>query len=417
MTTAAPTPLIEDLNEFFAGRNADARRDPYALYTRMRCEAPVLQYDERMFLVTRYADVKAARLSPCIQSPNERLGQVEGRFDRLGADDLEAYTEITDFERLMLSRHDGAPHKRYRTALVRAFTPRRMAEWPDRVQAIVDAELDAVVADGTIDLLTFAYRVPLLVIMALLGAPPQDADLIKRWGDELIEAIMLFPLDPGLLQRGRRGLREYRSYTRELIERHRQGGGDRTSVVALLLDAEADEALPTENIVATFMHFLFAGHETTTNLVASGTLSLLKNRDQWDLLCSDPEAYGAGAVEESLRYESPSQMSIRQTIEEVDVGGVTIPADVSLMLVQGSANRDPEAFPDPDRFDITRTPNDHLALGWGAHFCLGAPLARMEGRIALQTLARRFPASSSRSTRPSSTGLGGPGCADCMGYR
>lgn len=383
--------LPDEVTRFFAADHPEALQDPYPLYARMRAESPALQIGADVYVVTRYGDVKAARLDRQIVSPDERLSKLDGRFSRLSEDDLDAYTEIADFERLMISRHDGDAHREYRRALVRAFTPRRMAEWPDRLQTVIDLEIQALPQDEVVDLIAFAYRVPLLAIMALVGAPVDDADDVKHWGDSLIDAIMRVPLDPQLLQLGRRRLREYHEYADALLARHRADTDDRTSVVSLLLEAEESEVLPRAKIIATLMHFLFAGHETTTNMIANGMLRLLEHRDQWDLLCSDPERFASGSVEESLRYEAPSQFSARAAAGEVEIGGVTIARDASIVLGTGPANRDPDMFPEPDRFDITRSPNDHMGLGLGRHFCLGAPLARMEGRLAFATLARRFP--------------------------
>lgn len=390
--TRGQQPLADAVGDMLSGRDPRWRHDPYPLYERLRNEQPVFRFQPQIVLVSRYADIRAVRLDTEIVAPRELVVKHENRTARLSDEELALYREIVEFMALMLSRHDGERHREYRNALQRAFIPKQVAEWPAMVQAIVDEEIARLPKDGVIDLISFAFRVPLLVIMALMGAPVEDAERVKHWGDGIIEATSVVPLDPELVRSGARRIFEYRDYARTMIGRLREdGSGADTSVIALLLSAGDSERLSYDEIVATFMHFLFAGHETTTNLIGNGVLSLLADRGQWELLASDPGRYGPNAVEESLRYEPPTQITPRETAAQVVIAGVPIEPGVSIQMVNAAANRDPEAFEDPDRFDITRGRADHMALGLGRHYCLGAPLARLEGRIALETLARRFP--------------------------
>jgi cytochrome P450 len=384
--------LAGAVGDLLSGRDPRWRQDPYPLYERLRNEQPVFQFQPQVVLVSRYADIKAVRLDTEIIAPRELVVKHESRAARLSEEEVALYAEIVEFMALMLSRHDGELHREYRNALQRAFIPKQVAQWPAMVQSIVDAEIARLPQGGVIDLISFAYRVPLLVIMALMGAPVEDAERVKHWGDGIIESMSVVPLDPDLIRSGARRIGEYREYARAMIGKLREDeSGAQSSVIALLLGAGESERLSYDQIVATFMHFLFAGHETTTNLIGNGALCLLADREQWELLSSDPGRYSADAVEESLRYEAPTQITPRETAAMVEVGGVVIEPGVSIQMVNAAANRDPEAFEDPDRFDIMRGRSDHMALGLGRHYCLGAPLARLEGVIALGTLARRFP--------------------------
>ena len=392
VSTVHRQPLGEAVGDLLSGRDPRWRQDPYPPYERLRIEQPVFRFQPRIVLVSRYADVKAVRLDTEIVAPRELVIKHESRAARLGDEELALYKEIVEFMSLMLSRHDGEQHRDYRNALQRAFIPKQVAEWPAMVHAIVDEEIARLPRDGVIDLMPFALRVPLLVIMALMGAPVEDAERVKHWGDGIIEAISVVPLDPDLVRSGARRIREYREYARVMIRRLRAEESEaRTSVISLLLGAGDSDRLSNDQIVATFMHFLFAGHETTANLIGNGALRLLAEPAQWRLLSSDPERYSADSVEEALRHEPPSQITPRETTSATEIGGIPIEAGVSVQMVNAAANRDPDAFEDPDHFDIQRGRADHMALGLGRHYCLGAPLARLEGRIAFETLARRFP--------------------------
>jgi cytochrome P450 len=381
--------LDRQLTALFAG-DQTALRERYPLYERLRDESPVHRFGTGTVILTRYADVKAAFLDPRrFPSAAERIIKFDETFSLLTEAELELYREMVEFERLFISRQNADTHRRYRAAAQRAFTPRRMAELRASIQSYVDDQLDRLAAAGTGDWMELAYRVPLLVITSLLGAPLEDADRIKAWGDAVLAPSARVPMEPDVLRDAHRRLGEYREYAGELIERNR-AAGDRTGVVALLLDAEADDRLSPEELIATFLHLLFAGHETTTNLIGNGLLALMAHPDQWDLLRAEPGLVTT-AVEEILRYDAPVHFSGRVAGEDVELGGVELTAGTAVVLGDAAANRDGAAFEDADRFDIARRPNDHLSLGHGVHFCLGAPLARLEGQIVFSTLARRFP--------------------------
>jgi len=280
--------------------------------------------------------------------------------------------ELREFERGYMSRMDGADHTRVRSAARPAFAARHLAELEGTAQRITDELLDELSRQETPDLIELAYQLPLLVITAMLGAPPEDADLLKRWGNH-----MFAPRQPGVIERAQGALTDYRAYVRELVADGRGQPGSR--LVAALKAALETERLTQDELVATYVLIFHAGHETTTNLIGNGLLALLEHRDQWTRLCADP-SLAPGAVEEAFRYDAPVQVALR-----------TAGDGTAVCILIGSANRDPKAFPNPDDVDIARRPNAHLSLGHGVHFCLGAPLARLQGRIVFSTLARRFP--------------------------
>jgi cytochrome P450 len=381
-------PLLEtELAAFFDGSMNDA----YSLYDRLRTENPVCRFGGDTFMVTRHADVKAIyRDAERFAQPRTRVIDTPSGAGPLPAAAGGMYREIVDFQQLMISRQNGAEHRRYRGAANRAFLPKRIDELHVLIEEIVDDVLDSLVDSVPVNFMEFAYRVPLLVIMELLGAPRADADRVKQWGDAFLEFSVSAPHDAEHVRNGHHQLEEYRAYADELIARNRDARSQ-TNLVSLLLDAERDDRLEYDELVATFMHLLLAGHETTTNLLGNGLAALLVNRDQWELMREDPSLV-ARTVDEILRYDPPVQVIVKSAAQTTEVRGVEIPAGSTVVLCQAAANRDPDVFAEPDSFDIIREPNDHLSLGFGTHFCLGAPLARLEGRIALHRIAERFPA-------------------------
>jgi cytochrome P450 len=246
----------------------------------------------------------------------------------------------------------------------------------------------------------FAYPLPVRVICEMLGVPVKDHERFKAWGLDIargLDAIML-PPDSEVGQRsvaGRRGLAEY---FRELIAERRAAPRD-DMLSALIVAEEAGDKLNEEELLATCILLLVAGHETTVNLIGNGTLALLRHPDQLQKLRENPGLI-VTAVEELLRFDGPVQRTARIPSEDITIGGRTIPKGEMVMPFLGAADRDPAQFPDPDRLDITRADNRHIAFGMGIHFCLGAPLARMEGQIAINTLLARLPKLALATDRP-----------------
>jgi cytochrome P450 len=298
-----------------------------------------------------------------------------------------AFRELAEFQALTIVATDSDMHERLRRIAHRAFTPRRIAELESATVRYVDEIVAQLAEQEVCDLTELAYRVPLMIIGDLLGVPEADRESIKEWSNAWFQNLYT-PDDRIFLSL--EAQRSFRGYVEGMIEEYRRTPGS-TGLVAALMGAEQEEQLTPEELTAMFFILLFAGHETTTNLIGIGMLELLRNRNQWELVCADPELVPA-ATEELLRYITPVQWLARFALEDVELGDVTIPAGASVMPVLASANRDPEVFSEPDTLNIHRPDvNQHIALGFGRHFCLGASLARLEGGIAFRTLATRFP--------------------------
>ncbi len=353
--------------------------DPYPFYARLRAEAPVAFLNPR-FMVSRYEDVASMLRDP--------------RFGRAGFD---AFMQqvfgpgplFESFRRSMLFL-DPPDHTRLRGLATRAFTPRAVERLRITIQTLVDHLLDDLGADGGGDLVSrFAYPLPMQVICELLGVPPDDREEFRTWTDAIGRSLQFTTITPEILADGNEAADRLTEYFRSLVAERRIQPRD--DLLGGLIAAEDETGrLSEDELLATAILLFVAGHETTVNLIANGTLALLRHPDQWQLLRDDP-SLARLAVEELLRYESPVQFVSRVAMTDAEVGGVLIPAGVVAAMITGSANRDPDRFPDPDRLDIRRADIQHLSFAAGPHYCLGAALARVEGEIAFSALVRRFP--------------------------
>jgi cytochrome P450 len=366
--------------------SAEFKADPYPFYARLRAEAPVYRVvlpDKRpAWLLTRYDDVAAAL-------KDERL--VKDRANAMSREQLTkqpwAPAFIRPIERNMLCV-DGPDHARLRALVHKAFTPRRIEDMRVRIQRISDDLLDAAVGKGRMDLIgDFALPLPVTVIADILGIPQADRHKFHRWTRAMISAtasahLVQLLIIPNMLA--------FLRYIRKLIQTRRADPQDDLTS-ALVQAEEAGDQLSEDELVAMIFLLLVAGHETTVNLIGNGMLALLEHRDQLEKLQNDP-ALIKTAVEELLRYASPVELADeRYAREDITLHGVTIPRGELVYAALASANRDERQFPNADMLDITREPNRHLAFGQGTHYCLGAPLARLEGQIAISTLLRRMP--------------------------
>jgi cytochrome P450 len=367
----------------------EAMAGSFALFAELRESAPVHDFGT-MALVTRHADVKPLiRDGARFSNASRRLGTwAEQNRARLPESAREAFDEVTAFEAMYVSRTDGDVHARLRRIAHRAFTPRRIAELEERTRDYVDEMLTALAERDEPDLMVLAYRLPLMLIADLLGVPQADRELIHEWSARLgrnrggtEEAPLLDACE---------AMEEFRAYVDEMLASHRRAQ-DPGDLVSALVGAEQDERLSSAELAAMFVVLLFAGHETTTNLIGVGTRGLLEQRGQWEALCADPSR-AAAATEELLRWVTPVQYGNRLPLVDVEVAGTAIPAGKTVITLLGAANHDPRAFADPETIDIGRAnAGQHVALGFGPHFCLGASLARLEGRIVFEQLAARFP--------------------------
>lgn len=363
----------------------EIRADPYPTYSRLRKESPVVILKHPIFgkayYLTRYDDVVSSFTDPRLV--NDRRNAVGGRdpLDRWWVPRL-----FKIFQKNMLSS-DALDHRRLRDLVHKAFTPRRVEEMKQVVEKIVGELLDAAQKKQTVDLLAdFALPLPLTVISEMMGVPEEDRLTFHRQMGGLLDNLTS-PL--GFLSQTPNAFNMMRFF-RKLIRLRREEPRD-DLLTALVRAEEQGDRLSEDELISMIFLLLLAGHETTVNLIGNGTLALLQHPEQLQKLRENPELIGT-AVEELLRYGNPvDQPSPRFAREDIHLEGHVIPRGATVMPLLASANRDESVFENADTLDITRKPNRHVAFGMGVHYCLGAPLARLEGTIALQHLVRRFP--------------------------
>ena len=357
--------------------------DPYPYYHRLRAKDPVHKSPLGFFVASRHSDVSFA-------IRDKRFGKdFVGRMTRRFGPQVMEEPVYRSMRHWMLQL-DPPDHTRLRGLVVKAFTARRVDEMRPRIQQIVDQAIDRVASQGRMDLIAdFAYRLPVVVICQMLGIPKEEHELFfmgARASGRLLDPV---PLSREEIDAASAGNLASAEYFRALFElRRRQPGDDLTT--QLVQAEEEGSKLSNEELTANIILLFGAGHETTVNLIGNGLLALHRNPDQLRRLHDDPSLV-TNAVEELLRYDSSVQMTGRTTLEDVELGGVPIAKGESVLCLLGAANRDPAAYPEPDRLDITRPNIRPLSFGGGIHFCLGAQLARIEGEIAISTLLRRLP--------------------------
>jgi hypothetical protein len=284
---------------------------------------------------------------------------------------------------------DPPAHTRLRGLMNKAFTPRAVERVRPRIQEIVDELIDRVCHLGRMDVIRdVASPLPVTVIAEMLGVPKEDRERLKTWSDELALFIGSALATPDKYERAGHSIMELSEYFRSLIAARRAHAHD-DMLSALIAAEERDAVLSEDELVATCVLLLFAGHETTTNLIGNGLLGLLRDPDQLEVLRAEP-SLAPLAVEELLRYDGPTPAMVRVAAEDMKIGDKRIKRGDRIFAIINAANRDPAQFADPDRLDLRREPNRHIAFGFGIHFCIGAPLARLEGQIAFATLLRRL---------------------------
>jgi cytochrome P450 PksS len=361
------------------------KADPFPFYARLRAEAPVyrtvLPTGEPVWLVTRYDDAVAVL-------KDERF--VKNAANAMTPAQLARRPWFRKLLRPMqphLLHLDGQDHLRLRVLVNKAFTPRLVERMHDRIQALSEESLEPALARGRLELIgEFALPLPLRVIADILGVPAEERQAFQRWSEAIMSG---YHSSWGLMKALPKALLLLR-YIRRLIRRRRAEPQD-DLVSALTRVEEAGERLSEGVLVGMVFLLLLAGYETTVNLIGNGMLALLEHPDQLARLRDDP-ALIKSAVEELLRFTSPVETTLeRYAREDVRIGGVTIPRGEMVYVALASANRDERQFANADVLDITREPNKHLAFGLGAHFCVGAPLGRLEGQIAIGTLLRWLP--------------------------
>ncbi|MFZ0769888.1 MAG: cytochrome P450 [Candidatus Sulfotelmatobacter sp.] len=356
--------------------------NPYPLFHRLRREDPV-HWDPFLhaWVVTRYADVlEVLHTFSADRTPTpEQLAS-------MGLAQLAPLAQLMVKQMLFM---DASGHTRLRGLASQAFTPARVETLRSHIQEIVERLLDAAQDRGSMDVIAdLAEPLPAIVTAELLGLPVEDRHRLKAWSANFAEMLGNFQHNPDHARRMLQTVDEMTTYFREAVEEIKRH--PREGLIHSLLTAEIDgDRLTEEEVVANAIITMVGGQETTTNLIGNGVLTLLRHPDQMKKL-RDDLSLTASAVEEMLRYESPSQHTARLAPGDRQLGGKQIRKRQAVIAVMAAANRDPERFPEPDRFDVARTDNRHVAFGYAAHFCFGAPLARMEGQVAFAALLRRF---------------------------
>jgi cytochrome P450 len=379
------SPAVQ-INDFmpFNPFDPDFTTDPYRHYRRLREESPVLRTPAGIWYFSRYRDIETVLRGGSFGHSDGKVEAAALGWTGVGLSP--EGEEVRSFFDL-----DPPDHTRLRGLVSKAFTARRVQLLRPRIQQIVDELLDEAIEAGEVDLVaTLAYPLPVTIICELLGVPPEDRGMFRTWSNVLARS-----LDPDFLLSADeiatrwQTLLAFNDHFNALLADRRKHPGD-DLISALIAVEEEGEKLNEVEMLTTCVLLLIAGAETAVNFIANSTLALLRHPDQLAYLrehLDDP----AGSIEELLRYEPPVQLSFRTALEDVEIGGEKIEAGSLIYNLLGGANHDPDVFTDPDRLDLSRAPERHLAFGLGIHFCFGAPLARMEGAIALTTMLRRAP--------------------------
>ncbi|QHT62702.1 cytochrome P450 [Paenibacillus lycopersici] len=373
---------------WFAAYSDDMHRDPYPFYRYLLEQEPVLHLEERWtWIVSRFEDVSRVLKDPLFVREYRNAVPENQEMPSVSAEWKPVDGMLNNW---MLFR-DAPAHTRLRGLVSHAFTPRTMERLKPVIQEIADFLADGMAEQSRPDLIaSYAFTLPVIVIADLLGVPSEDRALFRNWSHAFAKVLEGVDQSPQYVEQTIRATNEISAYFKDLIAQRRTS--PREDMISDLLAAQEEQSdvLTEQEMIATCVLLLVAGHETTVNLIGNAVRLLLSEPGELARLSERPKL-AATAVEEALRYESPVQMTGRIASADVEIGGRTIRRGQFVQVMLGAANRDAAQFAEPDRFDIARQPNRHLAFATGAHFCLGAPLARLEGEIALRTLASRFP--------------------------
>jgi cytochrome P450 len=356
--------------------------NPYPLFHRLRSEDPV-HWDPFLhaWVVTRYQDVVTV-----LHRYSAQRTPTPEQLSRMGLASLNPIAQLMVKQMLFM---DAPSHTRLRSLASYAFSPQRVRVLREHICDITNRLLDKVQGNGRMDVIAdLAEPLPCIVTAEMLGVPVEDYQQLKAWSQDFAEMLGNFQHNPDRVPQSLKSVGEMTAYFRSAMQQ--QQTQPRDGLVRSLMTAEVEgDRLSEEEVIANCIVTMVGGQETTTNLIGNGVLSLLRNPSELEKLRSDPSLIPS-AVEELLRYESPSQHTARLAPEDTVLGGKRILKRQAVIAVMAAGNRDPERFPDPDRLDITRTDNRHLAFGWAAHFCFGAALARIEGQTAFELMLRRL---------------------------
>src|ERR1700709_1263514 len=356
--------------------------DPYPTYRALREHDPLKRLPNGSYFLTRYDDLVGAYKSTKLFSSDKRREFAPKYGDSL----------LSEHHTTSLVFNDPPAHTRVRRLIMGALSPRAIAEMEPDLIALVDRLLDGLAAKGDVELIEgFASAIPIQVIGNLLEFPMEEREPLRDWSLAILGALEPV-IGPEVFARGNNAIRDFLSYLEILVERRRAkpGNPERDVLTKLIQGEDNGERLTAKELLHNCIFLLNAGHETTTNLIGNGLVALAGNPEQKKRLIDNPGLVKT-AIEEFLRYESSNQLGNRVTTEAVEIGGVQMPAGTFVTLCIGAANRDPAQFTDPEKLDIGRTPNRHLAFATGPHQCAGMALARLEGAIAISRLLARFP--------------------------
>lgn len=380
--------------------DAATNADPFPIFRRLQAEDPV-HWSEPMkaWVVTRYDDVKAIAMNNFEVSANRLAPFFAAAPEARRA----AYGSLMIYLGNWMVFRDPPDHTRLRRLFTKAFTSSTIDTLRPSIIGVVDMLLDEMEekqrAGQTVDWIAdFSYALPATVIMDLLGVPRGDLKRMKVWSDDIALFIGTARASPDKYDRAEVGARDMADYFRGIVaERTTEPRDDIISRMVAARDEK--EAMTADEVIATCILLLFAGHETTTNLLGNGLYHSMVYRDQWERLVGEHKLIEP-AVEEWLRYDGPSGAVARVVVEDITFGGKHLSKGQRVFAFTNAANRDPSQFADPHRFDIARRHNPHLTFGHGIHYCLGAPLARLEGQIAIERLAERYPRIRLAATSP-----------------
>jgi cytochrome P450 len=385
------TTLDDELGRFF-GPDPVLMADPFPVYRRLREAGPAYRFKDRV-LISHYEISREFLAAPTtLQGLSVRGSRYRAVIDGLGEDDVDKLVGLFGFYEKRVSGVDGEKHKRLRRLAQRAFTHRVVSQMQDRIQQITDELLEPVRDQDTVEFVEdFAYHLPLIVICEMFDIPKQDRASLRAWASDLGRFVGADWSDVETMRQTYTSVFEMREYLTNVFNEKR--GQETTELLSALLNAEGDDEdrFTEDELVAVITQFVFAGHETTTNLLGNSMVTLLRDhRDQWGLLRERPEVIPS-AVEELLRYSGTTQYVDKLASEDTVIAGVEIRAMDTVAVAVAAANRDEAAFADAETFDVTRKGKTHLSFGFGPHHCLGAALARMEVATVLRTLTQRFP--------------------------
>lgn len=366
-------------------QNDEFRCDPFPVFARLRTEDPVHWSDVLGgWVLTRYADVVATQRDPRLSSD-----RISPFFESLRPEQRPAVQPLISSLRSWAVFSDPPRHTRLRKLFNKAFTARAVGNLNSGIERIVHELLAPALRRGYVDLIgEFAYPLPALVICEMIGLPLSDIDEIKVWSGAIEPFLGLATRSQHVYDEARRNVAEMTEHFRIIVDEHRSRPRE-DLLSGLIAASEGGDQLTEDELIATCMMLVFAAHTTTTHIIGNGVLALLRHPEALASLSADPSQEAVNrAVEEILRYDGPVQVARRVVREPMEIGGRSLGVGELVFPMLNAANRDPEQFSDPDRLDITRRENRHIAFGFGAHFCPGAPLARMEAQLAFAGILR-----------------------------